>query len=154
MVLNNIENLLEKYENGESTLQEEAQLKDYFSQETVAPHLEHYKAVFGYFLANQQEAFTKDLPLNTKKQFNFKWLSVAAVAVLMFGIYFSRPVDPTITEEDRLAYNEAKSYLELVSKTLNKGTAQINYLGAFNKAGTHVDYLKEMENPIGRIFKN
>lgn len=153
MVLNNIEDLLEKYENGETTLKEEAQLKNYFSQDTVAPHLEHYKAIFGYFLVNQQETFTKDVPLSTKKKFNFKWLSIAAAAVLMVGIYFNLPKTDTITEEDRLAYNQAKSYLKLVSKAFNKGTAQVNYLEAIGKAGTQVDYLKEMENPIGRILK-
>jgi len=152
MVLNNIENLLEKYENGETTLKEEAQLKDYFSNETVAPHLEHYKAIFGYFLVNQQETYTKQLPLNTKKQFNFKWLSIAAAAVLMVGIYFNLPKAETITEEDRLAYNQAKSYLKLVSSTFNKATAKVSYLGVIDKAGTQVDYLKEIQNPIGRIL--
>ena len=135
MVLNNIENLLEKYENGETTLQEEAQLKDYFSQDTVAPHLEYYKAIFAYYVVNQQETFTKNVPLNTKKKINFKWLSVAAVAVLMVGIY------------------QAKSYLSLVSQTLNKGKAQVNYLDAITKAGTQVDYLKQMESPIQRTIK-
>ena len=38
MVLNNIEKLIEKYDNGETTLKEEQQLKDYFSQQTVPPH--------------------------------------------------------------------------------------------------------------------
>ncbi len=152
MVLNNIEDLLEKYENGETTLQEEQQLKNYFSTQTVAPHLEHYKSIFSYFLVNQQETYTKTLPLNTKKQFNFKWLSVAAVAVLMVGVYFNWPKADSITDADRLAYNEAKSYLELVSKTFNRGTAQVNYLSVINKAGTQVDYLKEMRNPIGRIL--
>jgi len=94
MVLNNIEQLLEKYENGETTLKEEQQLKDYFSQETVEPHLEMYKTMFQYFLVTKQERFTKDVPLKTKKKFNYKWISVAAVAVLMFSVYtkFSNPV--------------------------------------------------------------
>ncbi|MBD3862369.1 hypothetical protein [Olleya marilimosa] len=153
MVLNNIENLLEKYEKGETTLQEEAQLKDYFSQDTVAPHLEYYKAIFAYYVVNQQETFTKNVPLNTKKKINFKWLSVAAVAVLMVGIYFNLPKQDTITEADRLAYNQAKSYLSLVSQTLNKGKAQVNYLDAITKAGTQVDYLKQMESPIQRTIK-
>ena len=153
MVLNNIDDLLEKYENGETTLKEEAQLKNYFKQETVAPHLEHYKAIFGYYTVNQQETFTKNVPLNAKNKYNIKWLSVAAVAVLMVGIYFNRPKEDVITAADRLAYSQVKSYLELVSKTFNKGTAQVNYLGVINKAGTQVDYLKEMENPIGRILK-
>jgi len=105
MVLNNIEDLLEKYNNGETTLKEEQQLKNYFSQETVAPHLEHYKPMFGYFLVNQNERFTKNVPLKSNRKFNYKWLSVAAVAVLLFGIYINRPVVQEITEEDQLALN-------------------------------------------------
>ena len=63
MVLNSIEKLLEKYDNGETTLQEEQQLKNYFSKETVAPHLEVYKSMFQYFLHTHEERFTKDVPL-------------------------------------------------------------------------------------------
>jgi len=150
MVLNNIEDLLEKYDNGETTLKEEQQLKDYFSQETVAPHLEHYKPMFNYFLVNQQEQFTKDIPLKTKRKFNYKWLSVAAVAVLMFGIYIKSGVDNELkpTAEERLAFNKA---MGLMSKAFNKSKAQVNYLSVMDKAGTQVDYLKEMENPIGRV---
>lgn len=151
MVLNKIEQLLEKYENGETTLKEEAQLKDYFSNATVAPHLEHYKAMFTYFSVNQQETFNKQLPLKTKNRINYKWLSVAAVIALMVGFYFNQ--SQTITEQDKLDYAQAKSYLQLVSKTLNKGANQVNYLNAINKAGTQVDYLKEINNPIQRIYK-
>lgn len=151
MVLNKIEKLIEKYENGETTLEEEAQLKDYFSQETVAPHLQHYKAMFNYFSFNQQETFTKQLPLKTKTKFNYKWLSVAAVIALMVGFYFNQ--NETITEQDKQDYEKAKSYLQLVSQTLNKGAKQVEYLTAINQAGKQVNYLKEMNNPIERIYK-
>jgi len=157
-VLNNIENLLEKYNNGETSLKEEQQLKDYFSQDTVAPHLEMYKPMFNYFLVNHQETFTKPLPktFGTKKVFNYKWLSVAAVAVLMVSVYFYKPFAPnelSITEAEKIEINNAKEALAIMSKHLNKGTVQVSYLNIINKAGTQVDYLKEVTNPMNRLFK-
>ena len=63
MELTNIEKLIEKYENAETSLQEEALLKDYFSSDTVAPHLYEYKALFNYFDISSEERFTKTIPL-------------------------------------------------------------------------------------------
>ena len=45
----NINNLLEKYWEGESSLQEEETLKQYFNHGTVAPELEQYQSLFQYF---------------------------------------------------------------------------------------------------------
>lgn len=155
MVLNNIEQLLEKYENGETSLKEEQQLKDYFSQETVAPHLEMYKPIFCYFLVNHQEQFTKHVPLKTKRVFNYKWLSVAAVTVLMVGVYFNYKGDITSQEKEMaLAQQQLQESLALVSKHFNKGVSQVNYLGTIDQASKQVAYLDEMNNPMGRIFKN
>ncbi|WP_034059409.1 hypothetical protein [Lacinutrix jangbogonensis] len=156
MALNNIENLLEKYENGETSLKEEQQLKDYFSSDTVAPHLEMYKPMFNYFLVNQEEQFTKQLPLQTKRVFNYKWLSVAAVAVLMVSIFINNPLNlnaETISESDKIEINNAKEALAIMSKHLNQGTAQVSYLGEINKASKQVDYLKEITNPMDRLLK-
>ncbi|MFT5802680.1 MAG: hypothetical protein ACI956_002501, partial [Nonlabens sp.] len=42
----NVKSLLEKYWKGESTLEEEEELRDYFKQETIAAELEQYRSLF------------------------------------------------------------------------------------------------------------
>jgi hypothetical protein len=49
MELTKIEILIEKYFQGETSIAEEKELRSYFSTSNVAPHLEQYKAMFGYF---------------------------------------------------------------------------------------------------------
>ena len=156
MVLNNIENLLEKYENGETTLKEEQVLKNYFSSDTVVPHLEMYKPMFEYFLVNKQEQFTKDVPLKTKRNFNYKWISVAAVAVLMIGFYFGSSFSNELGtyEDPQLAFNEFSKSMELISQKFNKGTSTVGYLHEVNKGTSTLGYLNEIENTTSIIFKN
>lgn len=160
MVLNNIEKLLEKYENGETTLKEEQQLKNYFSQETVAPHLEMYKPMFAYFSVNQQEQFTKDVPLipitiGTRRIFDYKWISVAAVAVLMIGFYLKQNTknDLGTYQDPQMAYNEVVKSLAMISNQFNKGVSTLGYLDEMNKGTATLRYLNVIENTRNIIFK-
>lgn len=158
MVFNNIEILIEKYENGETTLKEEQQLKDYFSQEQVAPHLEMYKPMFQYFLETKKEQFTKDLPLKPKKTNNlYKWISVAAVAVLMLGIYTQLVLTGPTEEEKReaqLAYNQTMEALSLVSSNFKKGTNGLNLLSAnFEKGAQQINHVDAFNETTNKIFK-
>ncbi len=153
MVLNDIEILIEKYENGETTLKEEQQLKDYFSQGTVEPHLEVYKSMFQYFLVTKEEQFTKDVPLNTKNTFAlYKWISVAAVAVLMFGVYIqnTKPSD----EMDPVLAQQTMEALSLLSTNFNKGTSSVNLLSSnFSKGAENIAYVGTFGETTNKIFK-
>ena len=86
MELANIEKLLKKYLDAETTIAEEKELKTYFSSDNVAPHLQEYQEMFGYFSTNKNERFTKTIQLKSQKM-NWKWLSVAASVVLLVSVY-------------------------------------------------------------------
>jgi len=164
MVLNSIEKLIEKYENGETTLKEEQQLKDYFSQETVPPHLEVYKSMFQYFLYTHEEQFTKDVPLKSKKTYSlYQWISVAAVAVIMLGIFTqidfksqSRTL-ADLTPQERVEYEEAKEVFTLVSSKLNQGSENLmalNMVSAnFDKGADNIAYLGEFSKKTNKFLK-
>ena len=163
MVLTKIEQLIEKYENGETTLQEEQQLKDYFSQETVAPHLEMYQPMFQYFIQTQKEQFTKDVPLEPKKTINlYRWIAVAAVAIFMLGIYIvvgneSKTLD-NLSSEEQLAYNQTIEAFSILSSNFNKGKENMNALGlmsnSIEKGTQKITYLNEFSRTTNKIFKN
>jgi len=130
---NNIENLLEKYFEATSSVAEEEILRTYFAQESVATHLERYRPMFSYFSKAKEEQYTKQVPLNTRRKFNYKWISVAAVAVLFLGIYFGP--DQYQNYQDRreaeIAYQQTKEALNLLAVNFGKGTEKMTYLKEF-----------------------
>ncbi|MEN8883858.1 MAG: hypothetical protein ABF244_06475 [Flavobacteriaceae bacterium] len=142
MELASIEKLVEKYENAETTLQEEATLKAYFLSDNVAPHLEEYQMMFTYFQISKDETYTKTIELKTKKKRNFKWLSVAASVVLLFSVYLGNEKMNEIQErkqaEQTLA--EVTNALKMLSGNLKKGNEAFNNLYAY-------------EDSVNKIFK-
>ncbi len=132
-----IENLLEKYFEARTTVAEEQTLQSYFSQNNVAPHLEQYKPMFEYFSVAKTEQSTRPVPLKSKKQIVYQWISVAAVVALVFGVYFgtnNATGNKQVINNPELAYQETKKALDLIAQNLNKGTEKIAYLGEFEQA--------------------
>ena len=160
MVLNNIEILIEKYNNAETTLKEEAQLKAYFLSDDVAPHLEHYKPMFQYFSQSKKEQYTKDVPLNSKKTKLYQWISVAAVAVLMIGLVVPTFIGPSEQEKQEalLAYNQTIEAFNLISLGMNEGKQQLNSLTLvsdnLNQGIEVAGHLSEFTKTTNKIFKN
>lgn len=124
-----IEQLIEKYLDAETTLKEEETLQDYFVNSKAAPHLEEYRALFGYFAKSKEERFTKTIQLNTQKK-NWKWLSVAASFAILFSVYFGYQRTQEKREAD-IAFQQTQKAFQLLSKNMNKGTAAIGYLGEY-----------------------
>ena len=133
MESDNIEKLLEKYFEATATVAEEETLRTYFSQESVATHLEQYAPMFQYFSKAKKEQYTKQVALKPRRNYT-KWLSVAAVAVLMIGIYFGndyRQQQLAEQEQALMAYNETKKALNLLAENFEKGTEKVAYLNQF-----------------------
>ncbi len=143
MELANIEKLLDKYLDAETSLQEEETLKMYFSQDNIASHLLEYKALFSYFNKTKEERFTKPIPLKPRNS-NWKWLSVAAAVVLLFSVYsvqnpFSSSLTAQEEQEARLALLETQKAFQLISQNLSKGeNVAMAGLNEYNKAQNKV----------------
>ncbi len=169
MVLNSIEKLLEKYDLGETSLKEEQQLKSYFSQDDVPAHLESYKVMFQYFKTTKQESYNKDVLVEqgqTKPKRNqiYQWIAIAAVAILMLGIFMpdimgdepARTLADLNTEE-RKAYNQTKEALAMLSTNFNDAASSVNTLGLvsanFKKGTEKVILVKEFSNSTNKLIK-
>jgi len=131
MELSNIEQLLEKYFEATATVAEEEMLREYFAKEDVPLHLKGYAPMFQYFSEAKEERFTRQVPLKTRKKSYLKWISVAAVGVLVFGIYFGRSYQEQ--REAEYAYQETKKALSLLAANLGKGTEKVAYLKEFEE---------------------
>ena len=149
MELARIEKLVEKYDNAETTIQEEEILRNYFLSNDVAPHLEEYQMMFTYFqISKDENTYNKTLEFKTKKKRNYKWLSVAASVVLLFSVYMGFLTDKPrvitqlsdLTVEERFHYDQAEKALKMLSGNLNKGNQAFDNLYAY-------------ENSVNKIFK-
>lgn len=147
MELDKIKILLEKYFEGETSVIEENELRTYFSSPNVAPPLEQYKPIFGYFSIAKEQQFEQDIPLKTKKRKVVAWLSVAASIVVLIGVgtfaYFNynqtQNEDLGTYDSPEQAFRETQKALALLSDHVNTGVES-------------VQYIKEYENTKDRIF--
>ena len=142
MELTNIEKLLVKYENAETTLEEENSLRTYFSSNKVAPHLKEYQLIFNYFKNNTDETYTKKIILNTKTK-NNNWRMVAASVILLFCAYSGLHKINQYNEKKQAAKNLAQitNVLKIVSTHLKKGNQALKKLHVY-------------EDSVNKIFKN
>lgn len=130
MELNKIENLLIKYENVETTLEEEKLLKEYFNRDVVAPHLVEYKIIFNCFTISKKEKLSKLIVLSKRKK-NRK-IMVASFFLIFVAIFF-------IGSHQYKNYQKKKKVMKIYTD-VNKGLKLL----AIN--------LKKGENAVKRLY--
>ncbi len=80
-----INNLLEKYFEGTTTLPEEKMLREYFQQKNIDSSLEIYRPIFGFF---SEEIKIQSDASRKRKNILIRWIGIgiAASATLLIGI--------------------------------------------------------------------
>lgn len=149
MELVKIEKLLQKYDEGKTSISEENILREYFMQEEVPDHLISHQNIFNYTRSQREINFEKSLPATSKKK-KLYLIGVAASIILALGVVVFQDFDDTNSlqeeglgtiEDPEQAYQEAKNTLELISNVLNDSRENLGYINEFNK--TKNEFLKD-----------
>lgn len=149
MELTKIEELLEKYFEGNSNEAEEQVLKSYFLQENVAPHLQEYKSLFGFFDESKKIQSERKFTYNNvqNRQKNRRWfISIAAsflvaigTGVFMFSNFqFSNQEDLGTYDDPEIALKETQKALTLLSKHINTGYESVQVIEEFENTKNKV----------------
>jgi len=171
MDYNKIIALLDKYYAGEASSEEEAELREYFKKEDVAPELEPEKQMFNAYSAmrkeSQPEEGMNDELLNlieekwqheTTHKFRetLKWtLSAAAGLTLLIGTYLmyynsSKKINDTYLNEQE-AYLATKQVLFYVSETMNAEYPKLSGISYINKGLSSMENLSRIDETIENL---
>ncbi len=138
-----IEILLDKYFEGETSLDEERRLKTFFSSKDVPEHLLKHRQIFSYFNESGTETmknFTPVISLDPKPSRFYYISGIAASILLLIGLFFTFRHDVfnkkmnTPDTQQEMAFNQAREALLMVSVGLNTGLDQMQRLEVFNNA--------------------
>jgi hypothetical protein len=110
--------LIDKYFEGQTTLDEEEYLRQYFQSDGVLEELEMYRPIFQYFSVEREQKDNSPVvvPLagnRSKIKKSLQWTSlVAACLLLLFGLRFFTNIQKT-EGEISMAYIDGKKYTNI-----------------------------------------
>jgi hypothetical protein len=156
MNIKEIEELLEKYYDGETTLEEEKVLKNFFVSGDVPLDLSVHKSQFLYFAeASREEISDRELekkvfaekvgipvvPLHSSRKRFYYISGIAATVLLLIGLVFTfnedvvnKPKGKVSTTDPEVVFTQTRDILAVVSVNLNKGMDKVQYLGKLDQA--------------------
>ena len=168
-----LEQLLEKYWNTETSLEEEQQLRDFFRGKNIPEGMKETAELFRYFdhqkkVQLKEPSFDGDVvrkintarPAGKTASMYYNYARIAAgVAVVIAATYFvgqevrkSYPSEEVDTYSDpKLAFEETKKALMMLSKGFGKARHETEKIKLFNEAEQKVQSkhtVKEKETTI------
>jgi len=157
---NRLQQLLSKYWSGDTTLEEEQQLREHFQQGEFPEELRETAAMFRYFDQTKKRTIndvTFDRGLMAKvsgkakggllQNLAFNSMRIAAgVVVVMAATWFIRreirettPQEVVDTYDDpKLAFEETKKALMMISKSFGTAEQQAKKINLFNEAQAEI----------------
>lgn len=152
-----IEQLLEKYWNCDTSLEEEQQLRDFFKGNAIPESLTETASLFRFFEAEKKKsladsfdhAVTKEIRKRQGgKIISLGWVQIARIAagvlVVVAATYFIRqevrkayPEEEAIVDtysDPQLAFEETKKALMMIGKGFGKAKSEAGKIKMFNEA--------------------
>jgi hypothetical protein len=152
-----IEILLDAWFEGNTTLAQEATLRDYFTNGEVPAHLQAYKPIFEGFVIAGTEVSEKEVSLpKTANRINPIWYSIAAmlvVAVTIGSIMFSNSGLSQEEKEALAAFKQTREVLMLASEGINAGTTNMVHLNEFTKGTSAISNINQFTKTKNKILK-
>lgn len=163
-----INQLIEKYFEGNTSLKEEKILREYLSQDEYNDWPE-LKKQFGYFKEAQElslntsrlesriissiEEFERQSSPPAKKRSITRYLVAAtiAAAIIIAGIFIARSPDNRIRDtytDPAIAYAETQKALLLVSQKMNQGIKPLNHINRLNTGTQQLKNLEKMDKSL------
>lgn len=162
-----IEELLNKYWNCESSLEEEQQLREYFRGREIPEQLKETASLFRYFDINKKKtltdvSFDRDVlvrirPKGKMSSMVFNAMRIAAgISVLVVAFWFvknevrkSTPQEVVDTYNDpKLAFEETKKALMMISKSFGTAEEQARKINMFNEAQEEIHKKSEPKSEL------
>jgi hypothetical protein len=166
MDFNTMEELLRKYWNCETTLEEEKQLREYFGGNNIPEQWKETAALFRYFEVSKKKSLN-DLAFESqvmhrvlvpkknklvKLMYNSMRIAAGLAVVLVAGWFIrnevreSAPQAVVDTYDDpKLAFEETKKALLMISKSFGTAEEQARKINMFNEAKEEIQKKKETE---------
>jgi hypothetical protein len=174
MEKNQIHRLLEKYFEGNTTLDEEKSLHGFFAEEGVDKYPEWLplKKQFELFRAGKELSFdTAHLdsglfrlieeyeiqqtpPAGRRNLVRFMIAACITIAVVLSGIFIFRSQNRQIRDtysDPQLAYAETQKALLFVSQKMNQGMKPLNHITKINSGTEQLKNLEKMDKSLGML---